>query len=159
MFFRKIEKINGDDLMKFKIGDQQIKEIEKVLDCTFTKRGNQYRSVLYNEENQRKLTLEIYPEIAIGKKEGNLISVFTSSAHAQLHFCSGFVASELLGEVTFVGEHSGHLSGIIIEKDAAFSIYSNVDNNLLTEDFTKLGPEVMLSGIALSLAEHLLDEK
>ena len=145
--------------MKYKIGEQQIKEIENVLNCSFTKRGNQFRSVLYNEENQRKLTLEIYPDIAIGKKEGNLISVFTSSAHAQLHFCSGFVASEMLGEVTFIGEHKGHLSGIIIEKDAAFSIYSNVDNDLLTEDFTKLGPEVMLSGIALSLAEHLLDEK
>jgi hypothetical protein len=26
-------------------------------------------------------------------------------------------------------------------------------------DFTKLGPEVMLSGIALSLAEHLLNDK
>lgn len=38
--------------MKFKIGDQQIKEIEKVLHCEFSKRGNQYRSVLYNEENQ-----------------------------------------------------------------------------------------------------------
>jgi hypothetical protein len=145
--------------MKFKIGDQQIKEIEKVLNCSFTKRGNQYRSVLYNEESQRKLTLEIYSDMAIGKKEGNLVSVFTSSAHAQLHFCSGFVASDMLGEVTFIGEHNGHLSGIIIEKDAAFSIYSNVDNDLLTEDFTKLGPEVMLSGIALSLAEHLLDEK
>jgi len=76
-----------------------------------------------------------------------------------LHFCSGFVASEMLGEVTFIGEHNGHLSGIIIEKDAAFSIYSNVDNKLLTEDFTSLGPEVMLSGIALSLAEHLLTEE
>lgn len=145
--------------MKFKIGDQQIKEIEQVLNCSFTKRGNQYRSVLYNEENQRKLTLEIYPDMAIGKKQGNLVSVFTASAHAQLHFCSGFVASEMLGEVTFIGEHNGHLSGIIIEKDAAFSIYCNVDNELLTEDFTKLGPEVMLSGIALSLAEHLLEEK
>jgi hypothetical protein len=145
--------------MKFNIGDKQIKEIEQVLNCTFSKRGNQYRSVLYNEENQRKLTLEIYPDMAIGKKEGNLISVFTSSAHAQLHFCSGFVASEMLGEVTFIGEHKGHLSGIIVEKDAAFSIYSNVDKSLLTEDFTKLGPEVMLSGIALSLAEHLLDEQ
>ena len=145
--------------MNFKIGDQQIKEIEQVLECSFTKRGNQYRSVLYNEESDRKLTLEIYPDMAIGQKEGNLISVFTSSAHAQLHFCSGFVASDMLGEVTFIGEHKGHLSGIIIEKDAAFSIYSNVDNDLLTEDFTKLGPEVMLSGIALSLAEHLLEEK
>ena len=88
--------------MKFNIGDQQIKEIEKVLNCSFSHRGNQYRSVLYNEESQRKLTLEIYPDMAIGKKEGNLVSVFTSSAHAQLHFCSGFVASDMLGEVTFI---------------------------------------------------------
>lgn len=145
--------------MKFEFTNQHIQEIEKVLLSKFSKRGNQYRTVLTNEENDRKLTLEIYSDTAIGKMEGNLISVFTSSAHAQLHFCSGFVASEMLGEVTFIGEHKGRLSGIIIEKDAAFSIYSNVDNKLLTEDFTKLGPEVMLSGIALSLAEHLISKE
>ena len=145
--------------MNFKFTSGNIKEIEKVLNSKFSKRGNQYRMVLVDQDNDRKLTLEIYEEIAIGKKKGNLISVFTSSAHAQLHFCSGFVASEMLGEVTFIGEHNGHLSGIIIEKAAAFSIYSNVDNKLLTEDFTSLGPEVMLSGIALSLAEHLLSEE
>ena len=49
------------------------------------------------------------------------------------------------------------LSGIIVEKDAAYSVYSNVDSDLLSEDFTKLGPEVMLSGVALSLAEHLIE--
>ena len=49
-------------------------------------------------------------------------------------------------------------SGIIVEKAAACSIYSNVDSALLSSDFTKLGPEVMLSGVALSLAEHLLEE-
>ncbi len=144
--------------MNFTFTDEQIEEIEKVLKTKFSKRGNQYRTVLKDEEESRKLTLEIYTDTAIGKKKGNLISVFTSSAHAQLHFCSGYVASDMLGEVTFIGEHNGHLSGIIIEKDAAFSIYSNVDNKLLTEDFTKLGPEVMLSGIALSLAEHLIAE-
>lgn len=144
--------------MNFKFSDKQFKEIENVLNSKFSKRGNQYRTVLSNEEGSRKLTLEIYTDTAIGKEKGNLISVFTSSAHAQLHFCTGYVASDMLGEVTFIGEHNGHLSGIIIEKDAAFSIYSNVDNKLLTEDFTKLGPEVMLSGIALSLAEHLISE-
>jgi len=145
--------------MKFKFSDDNIKQIENVLNTKFSKRGNQFRTVISDEAKSRKLTLEIYQNIAIGKKQGNLISVFTSSAHAQLHFCSGFVASEMLGEVTFIGEHNGHLSGIIIEKDAAFSIYSNVDNKLLTEDFTQLGPEVMLSGVALSLAEHLLSEE
>ena len=83
---------------------------------------------------------------------------FTASAHAQLHFCPGYVASDMLGEVVFIGEHNGHLSGIIVEKAAACSIYSNIDSALLSSDFTKLGPEVMLSGIALSLAEHLLEE-
>jgi len=132
--------------MKFKFTSEKIADIEKVLNTKFTKRGNQYRTILENEEQKRKLTLEVYPDIPIGSRKGNLVNVFTASAHAQLHFCTGFVASE------------GHLSGIIVEKDAACSIYSNVDAALLSSDFTKLGPEVMLSGIALSLAEHLLDE-
>ena len=144
--------------MKFKITDKNISEIEKVLDTKFTKRGDQYRAVLENSEQQRKLTLEIYPEIPIGDKTGNLVGVFTASAHAQLHFCTGYVASDVLGEVVFIGENNGHISGIIVEKAAACSIYSNVDAALLSSDFTKLGPEVMLSGIALSLAEHLLEE-
>ena len=144
--------------MKFKFTDDKITEIGKVLETKFSKRGNQYRTVLENQEHKRKLTLEIYPDIAIGMKKGNLISVFTSSAHAQLHFCTGFVASEVLGEVVFIGEHDGHLSGIIVEKAAACSIYSNVDAALLSSDFTKLGPEVMISGVALSLAEHILEK-
>lgn len=144
--------------MKFKFTNDKIAEIEKVLETKFTKRGDQYRAVLENSEQNRKLTLEIYPEIAIGIKKGSMVSVFTASAHAQLHFCTGFVASDILGEVVFIGEHGGRLSGIIVEKAAACSIYSNVDAALLSSDFTKLGPEVMISGIALSLAEHLLEE-
>lgn len=144
--------------MKFKFTDKQIEEIEKVLETKFTKRGDQYRAVLENQEQNRKLTIEIYSEIPIGEKTGNLISVFTSSAHTQLHFCTGYVASDVLGEVVFIGEHNGYVSGIIVEKAAACSIYSNVDASLLSTDFTKLGPEVMVSGVALSLAEHLLEE-
>lgn len=144
--------------MKFKFTEKKIKEIEKVLETTFSKRGAQFRAVLENKEQNRKLTLEIYSEIPIGVKKGNLVSVFTSSAHTQLHFCTGFVASDVLGEVVFIGEHNGRVSGIIVEKAAACSIYSNVDASLLSTDFTKLGPEVMVSGVALSLAEHILEE-
>lgn len=143
--------------MKFKFTSEKITEIEKVLETKFSKRGGQYRAVLENSEQNRKLTLEIYPEIAIGTKKGSMVSVFTASAHAQLHFCTGFVASDILGEVVFIGEHGERLSGIIVEKAAACSIYSNIDSALLSSDFTKLGPEVMISGIALSLAEHLLE--
>jgi hypothetical protein len=148
-----------DTLMKFKFTTAKIASIEKVLNIKFTKRGNQYRALLQDEEQGRRLTLEIYPDIAIGMNKGNLVNVFTPSAHMQLHFCTGFVASDVLGEVVFIGEHNGRLSGIIVEKAAACSVYSNVDSALLTSDFTKLGSEVMLSGVALSLAEHLLEDK
>jgi hypothetical protein len=145
--------------MKFKFTAANIAEIEKVLETKFTKRGSQYRAILDNREQKRKLTLEIYPDIQIGFEKGNLVSVFTPSAHAQLHFCTGFVASDVLGEVTFIGQHKQQISGIIVEKAAACSIYSNVDSSILSADFTKLGPEVMLSGVALSMAEHLLENQ
>lgn len=120
--------------------------------------GNNYRFIVENKDDGRKLSLEIYPDIPIGNKKGNLISVYTHNAHLQLHFCTGYVVSEMLGEVTFIGENQGRLSGLIIEKEAGCSLYANVDSNLLSGDFTKLGPEVMLSGIALSLSEGILPD-
>jgi len=118
--------------------------------------GNVYRFEVENTEQKRKLSLEVYPDIPIGKRTGNLISVYTHTTHLQLHFCSGYVVSNELGEVTFIGEQGGTLSGLIVEREGGCSLYANVDRSLLTGDFTKLGPEVMLSGIALSLTEDVL---
>lgn len=144
--------------MKFNFSDKDFAEIEKVLGTKFGKRGNQYRAVLLNSELGRKLTMEIYVDLNIGDKKGNLVSIFTPNSHIQLHFCDGYVASDILGEVTFFGQHAGRLSGIVIEKQAACSTFTNVDANLLSGDFEKLAPEVMLSGIALSLTEPLLEK-
>lgn len=143
--------------MKFKFADEHFAEIEKVLNTKFAKRGKQYRAVLLNTDQNRKLSIEIYVDIPIGSKTGNLVSIFTPNAHIQLHFCTGYVASDVLGEVTFIGQQGKKLSGVIIEKQAACSVFTNVDTELLSGDFTTLAPEVMLSGIALSLAEPLLE--
>lgn len=139
-----------------KITKKDIDKIASALGVEAKLWGNNYRLIIENEEDGRKISLEIYPNIPIGNKKGHLITVYTQSAHLQLHFCTGYVVSEMLGEVTFIGEHQGRLSGLIIEKEAGCSLYSNVDSSLLSGDFTKLGPEVMLSGIALSLTEGIL---
>lgn len=144
--------------MGFKFTAKDFREIEKVLETRFARRGNQYRAVLLNPAEGRKLSIEIYPDMAIGKKKGNLVSIFTPASHVQLHFCGGYVASDVLGEVTFFAEHSGRLSGIVVEKQAACSTFTNVESSLLSGDFEKLAPEVMLSGIALSLTEPLLEK-
>lgn len=145
--------------MDFKFTKKDIKKIESVLGVSFNKSGQCYRVILKNNQEKRKLSLEIYSDIPIGNRRGNLISVYTLSAHMQLHFCTGYVVSDMLGEVTFIGESNQKVNGLIIEKNAGCSFYSNVDSKLLSGDFTQLGPEVMLSGIALSLVEHILPNK
>lgn len=139
-----------------KFDAKAIQKIAEVLQTEAKERGNNFRMVLDHPESGRRLSLEIYPDIAISKNKGSLISVYTASSHLQLHFCTGFVISEALGEVTFVAEHKGKVCGLIIEKEAGCSLFANVDATVLSGDFTTLGPEVMLSGIALSLTESIL---
>ena len=144
--------------MGFDFKPADIKKLEKSLETTPKMMGSNYRFEIASKEPGRGLALEIYPNIPIGNQRGNLVSVYTPTAHLQLHFCSGYVVSEMLGEVTFVGEHDGKLSGLIIEKGGGCSLYANVDRSLLSGDFTRLGPEVMLSGIALSLTDTILGD-
>lgn len=144
--------------MAFTFSEKDYKKIAKVLGGEFRHIDQSCRLVLENEEEKRKISLEIYNDIPIGKRRGNLISVYTASSHMQLHFCSGYVVSEMLGEVTFVAECGEKVSGLIVEKGAGCSLYANVDAEILSGDFTQLGPEVMLSGIALSLVESMLPE-
>lgn len=138
------------------------KDIDKISACLnaegIRKEKDHYRLKVPADEGRRTLILELYPEVTLGKGKGPMVVVYTSNAHLQLHSCSGFVTSEELGEVTFVGESSGKISGLVVERQAACSLYANVTRELLSGDFTKLGVEVMLSGVALSLAEEIIEK-
>jgi hypothetical protein len=138
------------------------KDIDKICAClnaeSCRKEKDSYRIKVAAEEGRRTLILQIYPEVALGKGKGPMVVVYTSNAHLQLHTCSGYVTSKELGEVTFVGESAGKVSGLVVESQAACSLYANVKRELLSGDFTKLGVEVMLSGVALSLAEEIIEK-
>lgn len=125
-------------------------------DVAFQK--DHYRFKVDNPEGKRALALEIYPETALGKTRGMLVVVYTGNSHLQLHNCTGYVVSEELGEVTFVAETADQLSGLVVEKGASCSQYAALNRELISSDFTQLGVEVMLSGVALSLAEEILSE-
>ena len=71
-------------------------------------------------------------------------------------FLLGLRRERVLGEVTFVAEHGGKLTGLIVEKEGGCSLFANVDRSIVSGDFTQLGPEVMLSGVALSLTDTIL---
>ncbi len=142
--------------VEFKTKD--LESIGEVLNVKPVKHGNFYRFELYDKKSKRKLAVEIYPSLKTGKEKGNLISVYTINSHLQLHQCTGYLASDLLGEVTFYSETDGKISGLIVEREAGCSLYANVDKSVLSGDFTRFGPEVMLSSIALSLAEASMSQ-
>jgi hypothetical protein len=141
-------------------------DIDKIAGCLgrpeVSDLKDHYRLKLVKPDEKRQLSLEIYPEVALDEKStGALVVVYTHNCHLQIHNCTGYVVSEELGEVTFVSESAGKISGLVVEREAACSLYTNVNRKLISDDFTRFGVEVMLSGIALSLAEDILrdDEK
>jgi len=134
-----------------KIGD--ILGAEKIVEDR-----DKFRLKVVNSEERRTLSLEIFPETSLGKTRGMLVVVYTGNSHLQLHNCTGYVISEELGEVTFVSESGEELSGLVVERGASCSLYAALNRALISSDFTQLGVEVMLSGVALSLAEDVLSE-
>ena len=137
--------------------------IKKIADClkvrSFDNLTDHYRLTIVNAEEKRHIHVDLYPQAELGGKEkGPMVVVYTPQSHLQLHNCSGYVLSEELGEATFVAEAGEKLSGIVVEVGAGCSLYANVERKLISSDFTALGVEAVLSGIALSLAESIFDE-
>ncbi len=135
--------------------EENILSIGKVLNSTPKKLGDDvFRLELVSEENQ-KLALEIHLGLKIEGKRMNMVSIYSGNTFLQLHNCTAFVASEMLKQVTFFGKQGGNTSGLIVEKNAGCSLYANVDDAVLTGDFTQLPEDVMMCGVALSLTDSL----
>jgi len=149
----------SDDSRRPIFTDTDVNAIASVLNnAEVSKLQDHWRIRVVNEAEKRHISIDIYPRASLSeKKEGALVAVYSANGHIQLHECRGFVVSDELGEVTFVSDADNKLSGLVIEREAAFSLYANADKDLLSDDFTKLGVEVMLSGVALSLAEDILE--
>lgn len=114
-----------------------------------------YRLEIKDEESGYKLALEIHLGLEVNNEKMNMVSVYSGNTFLQLHNCTAFVASEMLQQVTFFGKNGDRLSGLIVEKDAGCSLYSNVDEAILKGDFTQLPEDLMMCSIALSLTETI----
>jgi hypothetical protein len=143
-----------------KFSEDDAKRVSAVLKAEkMTYESDHFRIKISNPAEKRVLVLEVYPEILLGKARGMLVVVYTGNSHLQIHNCSGYVVSEELGEVTFVNETADNISGLVVEQGASCSLYAGIDRSLISSDFTRLGVEVMLSGVALSLAEEIIDQE
>ncbi|MFK7844230.1 MAG: hypothetical protein AB8G77_02940 [Rhodothermales bacterium] len=149
--------------MSFSFSDDEIKRIATVLGVEPKRDGKLVRFELSDEESGRKISLEILTELEMPKQlaesqPNNLVSIITPNSFLQLQGCTGFISSQELGEVIFVARHSGRTSGLVVEREAFSSLYAHVDERLLSTDFEKLPPEMIMSSVALSMTETLFQD-
>ncbi|ARA93514.1 hypothetical protein AWN76_010335 [Rhodothermaceae bacterium RA] len=148
--------------MAFSFSDDDIDRIASVLGVPARRDGATIRFELRHDESKRWIKLELLtrlegaPEIA-ETLPSNLISVSSPSSFLQLQGCTGFIASRELGEVIFFVKRDGTTSGLVVEREAACSLYANVEDALLSANFLELPPEMVMSSVALSMTETLFD--
>lgn len=114
-----------------------------------------FRFQVENEEEGRKLALEIHLGLQANGEHMNMVSVYAQNTFLQLHNCTAFIASDVLQQVTFFGRNHEQTSGLIVEPGAGCSLYANVSEAILNSDFTKLPEDLMMCAIALSLTESV----
>lgn len=149
--------------MRFSFSDDDIQRIASVLGVTPKHDDRLVRFELSDEESGRRLTLEILTELEMpadvtNDQPNNLITVTTQHAFLQLHGCTGFISSKELGEVIFVARQAGRTSGLVVEREAYASLYAHVNERLLSTDFEKLPPEMIMCSVALSMTETLFND-
>ena len=135
---------------------ENIDAIAKVLNTKAKPLGDDvFRLEVINEEDNRKLALEIHLGLDANGEDMNMVSVYAQNTFLQLHNCTAFIASDMLKQVTFFGRSGERTSGLIVETGAGCSLYSNVSESILNSDFTQLPEDLMMCAIALSLTESV----
>ena len=148
--------------MAFSFSEADLSRISNVLGVSPKTDGGLTRFELKDEASGRHLALEILnglelPE-GVGEASSTLVSVYAPASFLQLQDCTGFIASEDLGEVIFFARRNGRTSGLVVEREVGCSLYANVDERLLSADFTQLPPELIMSSVALSMTETLFSD-
>jgi hypothetical protein len=135
---------------------ENIDAIANVLETEAKPLGNDvFRFEVTNEEEKRRLALEIHLGLEVKGENSNMVSVYAQNTFLQLHNCTAFIASDMLQQVTFFGRQNERTSGLIVETGAGCSLYANVSETILNSDFTQLPEDLMMCAIALSLTESV----
>jgi hypothetical protein len=132
---------------------ENIDAVAEVLGAKIKRIGNMIRLEIESANGASKAAAEFHFNLEVNGISTNVVSVYSHNSFMQLHNCNGFLASDLLNQVTFFGRNNDTISGLIIDREASCSFYANVSEQLLNCDFTTLPTEVMMCSIALSLTD------
>ena len=135
------------------LSDADLDRAADVLGVRAEREGSLVRLALRDDASGRRLAVEV----THGEGGAALVKVYGTEAHLELHDCAGLVTSDDLGEVIFFARGGGRVAGLVVEREAACSLYANVAERLLSADFLTVAPEVAQAAVVLSLSEPLFE--
>ncbi len=142
--------------MGFTFKNDDIEKISAILDCRHEEFPGAWTWSLKNHETKQAVIFTIYSNVKTGRdKESNLVAVQTQHGYFELHSCTAYLLFEP-DEVIFINSEPDKVSCLIIGKQATCSLYSNIDREILSTDFSSLDSAVLMSAMQLSLVEEQL---
>jgi len=133
--------------------DADLDRAAAVLGVAAERDGALTRLALADAASGRRLAVEVTRTDA----GAAIVKVYGTESHLELHDCAGLVTSDDLGEVIFFARGGGRVAGLVVEREAACSLYANVSERLLSADFLTVAPEVAQAAVVLSLSEPLFE--
>ena len=134
------------------LSDADLDRAASVLGVAAQRDNGLTRLSLSDAASGRRLAVEV-----VAGEGGAIVKVYGTEAHLELHDCAGVVTSDELGEAIFFARGGGRVAGLVVEREAACSLYANVAERLLSADFLSVAPEVAQAAVVLSLSEPLFE--
>ena len=129
--------------------DADLDRAAQALGVAAERSGQTVSLELADAESGRRLAVDVV-QTADGT---TVVKAYGPAAHLELHGCTGVVSSDDLGEALFFSRENGRVSGLVVERAAACSLFASVEERLLTADYVTVAPEVAHAAVVLSLAE------
>ncbi|MFP4368288.1 MAG: hypothetical protein ACLFR2_01770 [Candidatus Kapaibacterium sp.] len=142
--------------MSYTFDKQDIEKISKTLGIKEAEFENAWTWKMNDTQKNESLVFSIYNSVGLGKDlEGSLVTVQTNHGYYEIHDVTAYLVFEP-DEVIFIHSTNEYLSCLIIGRQITCSSYSNIRREILSSDFSKLDPAVLLSAMQLSLTEGML---
>jgi hypothetical protein len=130
--------------------DQDAARAAEVLDAKVSWRGDHFRFSFASPRGETHVA--VYPP---RPDRPTFVVAYAREGHLQLHGVSGYVLGE--NEVTFFAAQGDRVSGLVAERGGGVALYANVPRSYISADFSAIGVEATLAGLALSAAEDELE--
>ena len=137
------------------LSDADLDRAAQSLGVAAERDGRTVTFALSDAESGRRLAVDV-----VRTEAGTtVVKVYGPAAHLELHGCTGVVSDADLGEALFFAREGGRVSGLVIERAAACSLFANVEERLLTADYLTVAPDVAHAAVVLSMAETAFDSE